>query len=219
MSDAQRRCIVVLGGGGHARVVISLIRKLPDLQLLGYIDPRPGPALLGAPYLGGDDELPRLLAEHSGCGAALGIGNTAISSLRLQIAERLLKQGFALPPLVSPVATVNEGVELGAGTVVCDGAIVATGTQVGVACILNTGCVVDHDCRVGDGVHIAPRAVLSGGVELGELSMVGTGAVVIQSRKIAAGCFVAAGATVTRDLPESGLYAGTPARRMQGTRQ
>ncbi|MEZ5543316.1 MAG: acetyltransferase [Pseudomonadota bacterium] len=205
--------IVVVGGGGHARVVISLIRKLAGYRLLGFTDTAPRPDILSVPYLGDDGVLESLLREHATCCAALGLGNTGISDLRVKKATALVEMGFELPVLVSPAALVNEDVRFGAGTVVCDAAVVVTGARIGMACILNTGCTVDHDCHVGDGAHLAPGVVLCGDVQVGELAMIGAGAVLKQGVRVAARCLVGAGATVTDDLPEAGVYIGTPARQ------
>ena len=207
--------IVVIGGGGHAKVIISLIRKLDGYKLLGFTDREPRADLLGVPYLGDDRQLEILVRDHSPCSVALGTGNTDVSTQRVDMAQRVLAMGFELPALISPSAVVNEDVSLGDGTVVLDGAIVVTGARVGSGCILNTGCTVDHDCRVGDGVHLAPGSVLSGGAEVGRYSFIGAGAVVIQYRKISERCLVGAGATVITDLEEAGVYAGTPARRLE----
>lgn len=205
--------IVVVGGGGHARVVIGLIRRLAGYRLLGFTDPQPVAPLLSAPYLGDDRVLRDILQAHGPCSAALGIGNTGISETRVRKAEQLVDMGFELPALVSPAAVVAEDVTIGAGTVVLDAATVVTGASIGSACILNTGCIVDHDCHVGDGVHLAPGSTLCGGVEVGQLAMIGAGAVVIQYRKICERALVGAGATVTSDLSEPGVYVGLPARR------
>ena len=206
--------IVVVGGGGHARVVISLIKKLAGYKLIGFTDPEQNADLLAVPYLGDDGALEAVLREHAPCSAALGIGNTSISDRRVKKAAQLVEMGFDLPALISPAAVVNEDVSIGDGTVVFDAAVVVTGARIGTACILNTGCCVDHDCRVGDGVHLAPGSVLSGGVEVGRLAMIGAGAVVIHSRKVSECCLVGAGAAVTTDLTEAGVYVGTPARRL-----
>lgn len=207
--------IVVVGGGGHARVIISLIKKLPQYRLLGYTAIEQGTELLSAPYLGDDSMLEPLLRKQSSCSVALGIGNVLISDQRLKIAAQLANMGFDLPVLISPAATVNEDVCIGNGTVVFDGVVIATGARIGKACILNTGCTVDHDCLVDDGVHLGPGSVLSGGVQVGNLALIGAGAVVIQNRKVAERCLVGAGATVTTNLDEAGVYVGTPARLMR----
>lgn len=205
--------MVVIGGGGHAKVIVSLVKKLGRYRLLGFTDQSSKPDLLEIPYLGDDRHLEVLIRDYHPCYAALGLGNTGVDTRRSDLAMQLTSLGFKLPALISPSAVVNEDVSIGDGTVVLDGAIVGAGARIGSACILNTGCIVDHDCRVGDGVHLAPGCVLSGGVEIGRDTFVGAGAVIIHYLTVADRCLVGAGATVTRALSEPGVYLGTPARR------
>jgi UDP-perosamine 4-acetyltransferase len=206
--------IIVLGGGGHAKVLISTLKKL-GYRVLGYVDPKDCGELLGIAHLGSDDILTRVRDRHPTCDAAIGVGKIdAASDLRYRLFTQLLSLGFGLPPIVSPQAMVNEETSLGAGTVVFDGAVVNSGTVVGVCCILNSNSTVEHDCRLGDNVHIAPGATLSGGVVLGDNCMVGTGANIIQGVHVGPGCMIGAGATVVRNLVEPGNYAGVPARRI-----
>jgi UDP-perosamine 4-acetyltransferase len=205
--------IVVLGGGGHAAVVLSVLRKL-DWRILGYTDSRDRGPILGVPYLGADGQLAAVIGTHPRCSAVIGVGKIDASPLRGDLQARLGALGFAAPVLVSPDAVVNEAVTLGSGTVVFDGTVVNTGTRCGGLCILNTNCAVEHDCRLGDNVHIAPGATVCGGVTIGDDCMIGAGATVVQEVTVGAGCLVGAGATVVGDLVASGTYAGTPARRV-----
>lgn len=207
--------IVVVGGGGHGKVVIGLARKA-GYSVRGYVDPEDRGEVLGAPWLGDDEVLPSLLASSSGCSAALGLGKVdAASHYRLELLEKLRGLGFCLPAIVSPDAVVNEAVQLGEGAVVMDGAVVNAGASVGSGCILNSNCTVEHDCSLGDNVHIAPGATLSGAVGIGDHSMVGTGAIVIQEVRITAGCLVGAGAVAVRDLEQPATYVGNPARKLR----
>jgi UDP-perosamine 4-acetyltransferase len=213
MSD-HRGTVVVLGGGGHAKVLVSVIRKLP-WTIAGYVDPRDVGPLLGVPYAGSDDVLPALLARYPGCAAAMGIGKVDATADRARIQAAAVALGYAFPAFVSPDAVVNGEVELGAGTAVFDGAIVNPGVLTGPICIVNTNAIVEHDCRFGTNVHIAPGATVSGGVRIGDHTFVGAGAVVIHGVQIVAGCLIGAGAVVTNDLTEPGTYVGAPARRIR----
>jgi sugar O-acyltransferase (sialic acid O-acetyltransferase NeuD family) len=207
--------ILVLGGGGHSKVLISVLKKV-GWQVLGYVDRKDCGLVLGVGYLGGDGVLPELRRRHRHCRAALGIGKIdASSDLRLRLQVELEELGFVLPAIVSPQAAINEEVNLGAGTVVFDGVVVNSGAVTGRACILNSNSTVEHDCRLGDNVHIAPGVTLSGAVDLGDRCMVGTGANIIQGVRVAAGCVIGAGATVVKDLVEPGTYVGNPARKLR----
>ena len=205
--------IVVIGGGGHAKVLISLLKKL-DWSVLGYTDEHDRGMLLGVPYLGGDGALPAILESHEGCAALIGVGKVDASDVRTCLQREAGALGFRAPAVVSPHAVVNEGVTLGPGTAVFDGAVLGPGVVVGDLCILNSHSTVEHDCRLGDNVHVAPGAVLSGDVRIGDDCMVGAGATVIQDVFISAGSVIGAGAVVITDIAEAGVYVGNPARRI-----
>jgi sugar O-acyltransferase (sialic acid O-acetyltransferase NeuD family) len=206
--------VVVLGGGGHATVLISVIRKLP-WTVVGYVDPRDLGPVLGVPHAGGDDTLPALLAQHPGCAAAIGVGKVDEAPRRARIQAAAEALGYHFPTFVSPDAVVNQEVELGAGTAIFDGAVVNPGVVTGPTCIVNTNATVEHDCRLGTNVHVATGATVSGGVTIGDHTFIGAGAVVIHGVQLAAGCLVGAGAVVTHDLTEPGTYVGAPARRIR----
>jgi UDP-perosamine 4-acetyltransferase len=210
MSEAA---FIVLGGGGHARVVIHCLQTLGH-RVDGYTALHDLGVQRGIPYLGTDRELPLQSPGVTSVAMALGIGKVTVQTPRLALMEAFLSDGFHFPPIVATRAVVHDDVQLGVGTAVFDGAVMVTGTRVGRACIINTNATVDHDCELGDDVHIAPGAILSGGVRVGSRCLIGTGARVIQGVSIAADCLVAAGATVVRDLDEPGTYKGTPARRI-----
>jgi len=206
--------IVVIGGGGHAKVLIGVLKK-SGYHILGYTDVRDRSAILGSPFLGDDGILTGIIREHPRCRAAIGIGKVDASHGRIDLLNEISALGFIFPVIVSPHAVVNEDVLLEDGTVVFDGVVVNPGTVTGKACILNTGSTIDHDCRLGDNVHIAPGAVISGGVTVGNNSLVGTGARVRQSVSICQGCLIGAGATVVKDISIPGTYVGTPARKIR----
>ena len=213
MSD-DGRTVVVLGGGGHAKVLISVIRKLP-WTIVGYVDPRDVGPVLGVPHAGDDDVLPALMARHPGCAAAIGVGKVDSTARRARIQAAAEALGYAFPTFVSPDAVVNIEVELGAGTAVFDGAVVNTGVVTGPTCVISTNATVEHDCRFGTNVHIGPGVTVSGGVTIGDHTFVGAGAVVIHGVRIAEHCLIGAGTVVTEDLTEPGTYVGAPARRIR----
>lgn len=210
--------IVILGGGGHAKVLISILKRLGTYGIIGYTAPVDNGPVLGVPYLGTDDVLETIRTARLSCAAALGIGTLRPSRLRAERRRLLKRLGFTLPPIISSTATVNEDVSIGEGTVVFDGVVVNPGCRIGECVILNTHCTVEHDCTIEDYVHVAPGATISGGVRVGSGSMIGVGATIIQSVSICAECLIGAGATVTDNISETGVYVGAPARQTHKTR-
>jgi sugar O-acyltransferase (sialic acid O-acetyltransferase NeuD family) len=207
--------IVVIGGGGHAKVVISILRKLKRHRIFGYTDLKDNGVLVGVPYLGSDRELAALAVERNKVSAVLAVGQVGLGKQRHDIWTKLHSLALSFPLIVSPNAIVNEEVSGGEGAVVMDGAVINSGAKIGLGAIVNTHSTIEHDVVLEDWVHVAPGATISGGVTVGRFSMIGAGATIIEGKKIAAGCLVGAGATVGRDLTEPGVYVGSPARRIK----
>jgi len=205
--------IVVIGGGGHAKVVISLLKKKLDYKICGYTDVVDKGSILDVPCLGDDSVLGDLLEHDEVSNVVIGIGDTGNASLRMSLIEKALRTGFSFPAIISPQAVVNEDVTFGEGTVVMDGVVVNSGTKIGRFAIINTHSSIDHDCVICDFVHIGPGATLCGGVTVGYNSLIGAGAVITQYRNISECCTIGAGAVVTSDCLQDGVYVGMKAQR------
>ena len=210
----QKEKIIVVGGGGHAKVVISIIKKLEIYDIIGYTDIEDKGNILGIKYLGTDDSLNYYFNESIITNAVLGIGQIKSSEIRVKIYKKLKGLGYTLPAIVSPDAIINEDVKICEGTVVMDGVVVNSGTKIGRAVILNTKSSVDHDCVIGNFTHIAPGVTISGGVGVGNNVLLGTGAIVTECKSICNDVIVGAGATVVKNIEKTGIYIGTPAKKM-----
>ncbi|MGO8787565.1 MAG: NeuD/PglB/VioB family sugar acetyltransferase [Terriglobia bacterium] len=207
--------ILVVGGGGHAKVVISILRKLKHYRILGYTDVKDNGQVAGIPHLGSDREVAALSVGPKKLNVVLAVGQVGLGKLRYELWTRLNSSPLSFPLIVSPEAIVNEGVSGGEGAIVMDGAVVNIGAAIGRGAIVNTNSTIEHDVVLADWVHVAPGATISGGATVGRFSMIGAGATVIEGIEIAPECVVGAGATVVDDLTEPGVYVGTPARRIK----
>jgi acetyltransferase-like isoleucine patch superfamily enzyme len=87
-------------------------------------------------------------------------------------------------------------------------------SKVGDYAIINTGASVDHECLVGQGVHIMGGAAVAGKVEIGDYATIGTNATVLPYLKIGEGSFVGAGAVVTKNVEPYSVVVGTPAKKI-----
>ncbi len=207
----NRNKIVVVGGGGHAKVIISILIKLKKFKIIGYTDKVNTGNILGFNYLGNDDILGDLYNKKKLRNAAIGIGQLQNVHSRRIIVNRLIKIGFEIPPIISPKAIINKNVTIGDGTVIMDGVVINTGTEIQKYCIINTNSSVDHDCKIGDFVHIAPGVTICGGVQIGMNTIVGAGTSIIQNRIICENSIIGAGAVVINNCLKPGTYMGIPA--------
>ncbi|HYX06104.1 MAG TPA: acetyltransferase [Bacteroidales bacterium] len=208
------RKIVVAGGGGHAKVVISVLKKL-DYDVIGYTDKSDKGALLGIPYLGTDTILKELRENNEASTAAVGVGHIRSTATRKKLYSELDNLNYDLPAILSPDAIVNDEVTVGKGTFIADGVVVNSGSTIGELSIINTNASIDHDCSIGDFVHIAPGVTLSGGVTIGSDVLIGTGASIIQNISIVEKCIIGAGSVVINDCDDTGIYVGNPARKIK----
>ncbi len=193
--------LIVIGAGGHARVLIDALRAARR-DILGVVDPKmaSGAGPFGLKVLGGDEAI----GQHQPAHVHLvnGIGGIGSTGPRDEVFRRFKARGYTFATVVHPSAVVSEFAALQEGAQVMAGCVVQCGATIGANSIVNTRASVDHDCKIGQSVHIAPGVTLSGTVIVGDGSHIGTGACVIQGIRIGRDCLVAAGAVVYRDLAD-----------------
>lgn len=205
--------LLLIGGGGHGRVVLETLLQRYAPAELGIIDPQlsRGAALLGVPVLGGDDDLPALYAL-GWRSAVLGVGSIQSSAAREKLAQLARGIGFQFPAVVDEYALVSPSAVLGEGSYVGKRAVVQAGARIGAFCIVNTGSIVEHDCRVGDFAHISTGAILLGGATVGDRSFVGGGSVVRQLETVGAHTVIGAGSVVVAAVADGVTAYGNPCR-------
>lgn len=205
--------VLIIGAGGHTRVLIEALTK-SHTTILGCLAKEvPSNWVSTIPFLGNDDVLFRY--PPSSVMLVNGIGSISLPEFRREVFLRFKQKGYHFVTVLHPTAILASDVFLGEGAQVMAGAIIQPGSRLGENVIVNTGAVVDHDCNIGAHVHIAPGVVLSGEVSVGEGSHIGTGARVIQRIKIGAGTVVGAGAAVLNNVQSGSMVAGVPARTLR----
>lgn len=208
----EPRLIVIIGGGGHAKVVADIIYTTGKYKIVGFTDLHPGSPVgdCNIPYLGDDTVLPDLVGRGV-LQAAMGVGGFD-NRRRQSLYEKIVDRGFQLPSLVHSSASVSPYAVIGEGTVIMPGAVVQAGAHLAANVIVNTGAVVEHDCSIGHSALVASGAILCGGVRVGDRAFVGAGACIIQYKNIGADCTIGAGSVVIDDLGQGQTAVGNPAR-------
>ncbi len=214
--------IIVIGAGGHARVVADALMAA-GAQVLGFTDADPalhGRQVLGLPVLGGDEVLasqrPSEVLLANGIGGAGRVADAGRVSLRRRIQQQLMDQGWRFAGVRHPSAVVSRFAQVHEDAQLLPGCVVHTGASIGQGAIVNTVAVVEHDAQVGAWCHVAPRALLCGEVLVGEGCHVGAGAVVRQGLALGPGTVVGAGAVVVRSSEGGVVLLGVPARVAKG---
>jgi sugar O-acyltransferase (sialic acid O-acetyltransferase NeuD family) len=208
---------VILGAGGHARVLMDALFASEGVKLCYLLDndaDKRGCLVNGVEIAGPDDMFPEIL--RSGITHfVVGLGSIGNNIPRGKLYEYAVSCGGKPLTVKAPFSSVSVRAELEDGAQVLAGAVISTGAHVGANSIINTGAIVEHDCVIGKHTHIAPGAVLSGMVKIGDYAHIGTGASVKQGVEIGEGAIVGAGAAVVKNVDAHTTVAGVPARLLK----
>ena len=196
--------LVIIGASGHGKVVADIAIKNGYNKIIFLDDDESIHECGGYPIVGKSSEGGTIDAD-----VIIGIGN---AGARKRIQESIPDE--KLVTLIHPDAVVAEDVVIGKGAVVMAGAVINPGVRIGKGCIINTCSSADHDCEVGDYVHIAVGSHLCGTVNVGDGTWIGAGGIVSNNVSICPNCMIGAGAVVIKDIKESGTYVGVPAKRI-----
>lgn len=210
----EDRPVILLGSGGHAKVVLDLLLDMRfSVQGITTFDPvvLRAASWCGIPVLGDDEALAYYPPEKYVL--ANGVGSVGIPTLRMQVYQNMKEKGYYFPPLIDSSAIVKGSAIIGDGAQIHAGALVQTDSVVGENVVINTRAVVEHECMIGSHSHVATGAILCGQVTLGACVHIGAGATVRQCTTVGENVCVGAGAVVTAAIDASGTYYGVPARK------
>lgn len=209
----------IVGAGGHARVVLSillasnlLISKNDYIKIMGFLSEKAeewGQVVDGFKICGGVNLLWQNRRSNCMPHAVIAIGN---NQLRAKLFNELTINKIPSFQAIHPATVIDPKATIGDGVMICPGAIINTGVSIGADSIINTGTIIDHHCQIGEHVHVAPGSALTGNVKIGLRTFIGAGATVIPGISIGSDVIVGAGAVVTKDVPDGLTVVGVPAR-------
>jgi len=202
----KNKNIFIFGGGGHAKVVIDVLRSQYGQDCIAgiYDDDltKKNIDFYNTKILGNfeknKDKIPNLL---------IAIGNNQI---RKEKAILISKNVENFITGIHSQAIISTSAKIGAGSVIMPGVTINADSIINNHCIVNSNAVVEHDCQIEKYVHIAPCTVLTGGVKIGELSFIGANSTIFPGVEIGYNCIVGAGTIVRKNVPDNSLVFGNP---------
>lgn len=204
--------LVLLGGGGHASDVLSVIEALQtDITE-------------GEPIYVADDawnEPERFedrgelkMVESIEAGALLGPflvaigypkGRRAVHDIAIRLG------GEAAEAVVHPNSTVHRSVRLEQGVVVMGQTWISPGARIDAHAHVSYGVTIGHDTQVGAFSSVMPGACIGGNVKIGDGALIGANCTILQGLTIGDGAVVGAGAVVIQDCLPDTTVVGVPA--------
>lgn len=207
--------VVIIGAGGHAKVIADIIQKSEDI-VYGFLDDnlKKGTIILNNENLkviGDLNSRFTLPITQPELEFVIAIGD---NNRRKEISETKIPN-IKYYTAIHPSANIALDVSIEEGTVVMANACINASTKIGKHCIINTASVIEHDNLINNYVHISPNATLCGTVKVGECTHVGAGAIIKNNTIIIDNCIIGAGATVVNDINEKGTYVGVPVKKLK----
>lgn len=204
---------VVYCAGEQAGVVLDVLRRAgetDDVVLLDDDPARRGDHVAGVEVRSGD-----ALSDHDPDRDRVLVAYGASRGVRLEIADRVAREGFGFFNAVDPETTVSEAAELGDGVTVNARSYVGPGATLGDHVLVDSAVVVSHGVALATGVTVGPDATFAGGVTVGRDAYVGAGATVRDHVAVGERAVVGAGAVVVDDVPAGETVAGVPAEPLE----
>jgi len=204
--------IIIVGAriNGQAGAVIDTLEDIGGYRLIGFIDNTlelQEKLVCGVPVIGSTEDLETL--EIPECSLHIAIGD---NESRFKIFQILKKRKFKVATLVHPFARVSKHATIGEGCFVSVNAVIRNGATVGCASIVNTSAIVEHDNKIGKGVHIGPGVHTGGCVHIEDYSFIGLGSSILPDIKIGSGTVIGAGSTITKNVPSNVIMIGEAAK-------
>ena len=220
MSKDNHTSCVILGGGGHASVIIDSILANGTNKGYGILDSDHslwGQEVLGIPILGGDEMLPQLKLQGASH-FVVGLGGVGNNNPRKRLFNLCLQHGLKPLTICHPAAIFSPFATIGEGSILAPAAVVNANAILGSNVIINTGAIIEHDCIISDHVHVATGSRLCSAVQIGIGAHIGAGSTVRQRVVIGEGAIIGAGAVVVNDVEPWTVVVGVPAHILRSQR-
>ncbi len=199
--------LIIIGFGGHARVIEDCVASNNKYNIVGYMDMKDH--RVNCDYLGTDKNLNEVKKIYPNASYVVGVGDM---QLRRKLIAYYESENVVFATVIHSSAIVSPSASVERGTVIFPQAVVNAGAMIGAHCILNTGAIVEHDNQLESNVHMAPRAAAGGHVSIGHDTMIGLGASIINNISIGSNCVIGSGSVVTKNITKGSIVYGVPAK-------
>lgn len=208
------RNLILIGGGGHCKAVIDVIESLGEYNILGILDVenKIGKKILSTSIIGTDNEIEKYVEEAE---FLITVGFITNPTLRIKLFDLVKKCSGKLATIVAPTAYVSKYANIAEGTIIMHHAMVSAEANIGSNCIINTFANIEHETIIGNSCHISTGSMINGACVVGNNIFIGSQSVLAQGVQVASDSIISAASFVHKNIINSGVYAGNPARKIR----
>lgn len=212
----EKHKLIIVGSSGHAKVVIDIVEKEDQYEIIGLIDDnrKIGESTLGYPIIGDTLSLQNIIKLNPEYKLFIAIGDNWNRSKILEYITRLVPHAEFIST-IHPSAQIGKDVTIGKGTVIMAGAVINSCTTIGDFSIVYTNSSMDHDNLLGDFASLAPNSATGGNVSIGKFSAIGIGASIKHGVKMGTHCVLGGGSVLLKHCGDNELLYGVPAKMVR----
>lgn len=207
---------IIFGAGGHASELRDEMQRNGFEDIVFVDDFNHNRIKHGCPVLSFDEAV----KKYFSCNWYIAVGDP---QARENTVRRLRGRGLKSPAFVSKNAIISPSAMIGDGSQVFSNSIISSDVELGSFVLVNFGCVISHDVKISDYCTISPGAMIAGNVCVGQQAWIGLGAVIRNGTvnaplSIGEKAVIGASCCVIRDVADSLVVAGVPAKILQPLR-
>ena len=190
----QKKNIVIIGASGHAKVIIDIIERLNEFNIVGLIDSfKPiNSKIFEYKIIGREEDIPELASKYNFNTGIIAIGDNW-TRRKMYYKIKRISPKFDYISAIHPKSVIGKNVKIGKGTVIMAGAIVNSDAKIGSFCIINTKASLGHDSNLKKFASLAPNSTVGGSVTIGTCSAICLSTSVLQSITIGKHSIIGAG--------------------------
>jgi sugar O-acyltransferase (sialic acid O-acetyltransferase NeuD family) len=210
--------VIVIGSGGHAKVIIDIINEMGCYSIIGITSTSliKGDLFVGYEVLGDDNALTNY-RNDSQISVAMGLGGYTNNDLRKKVYNNIKKLGYNFINVIHPNSILSKTIKLGEGVTIFPGVIINSYANIGNNVIIATGSTIDHETNIGDHVLISAGVTIGAYTEIEDEVLLALGSKVISGLKIGKKSLIAAGAMLVSSTNENSKMFGIPAKEKKET--
>ena len=210
--------VVVFGAGDIARLAHHYFSTDSDHEVVAFaVDPeyQTDDEFLGLPLVTADKLAHRYPADEYSVFVALSYAR--MNRPRAAKVEQLRRFGYRLVSYVSSRCSFLTTYEVGANCFILEDNTIQPFVRIGDDVTLWSGNHIGHDSVIRSHCFITSHVVVSGNCDVGAYSFLGVNSTIVNSVRVAERTLVGAGAVITGDTVEGGVYVPPRATLLEKT--
>ena len=204
----RKKCIII-GAGTYGHVYMEYLKN--DYKITGFYD---DDVALHDKDIGGvkiKGSVKDALENESDCAVFVPIGNNPV---RVRILKEFEDKGFEIPSFIHPQAIIDSSVRVSEKAVyVLPGTTIMPLVTIDKYVMISIGSNIIHHTHLEEGVFVSNGCNFGANITAKKNAYIGMGATVMTGVKtIGRNSMIGAGAVVIKDVPDSAVVAGVPAK-------